>query len=159
MGAHQKCLGAMEKIITELSNTPPQPSLWAVMWEFVSDAYMESKGSDYPLILAVWSMSLLSLVLLNPDMRCLYKQCRSRSVGFFRSQLIWIYIVIKYVNCIKILDQVIRLAENYKRMWHLNSFSMTRVNCWQSRMKRYCRMSKLRTKTLMNINKFISLVG
>ena len=29
---------------------------------------------------------------------CLCKQCRSRSVGFFRSQLIWIYTVIKYVN-------------------------------------------------------------
>ena len=32
----------------------------------------------------------LTLVLLSPDMPCLYKQCRSRSVGFFRSQLIWI---------------------------------------------------------------------
>ena len=32
----------------------------------------------------------LTLVLLNPDMSCLCKQCRSRSVGFFRSQLIWI---------------------------------------------------------------------
>ena len=35
----------------------------------------------------------LTLVLLNPDMPCLCKQCRSRSVGFFRSQLIWIYTV------------------------------------------------------------------
>ena len=32
----------------------------------------------------------LTLVLLNQDMSCLCKQCRSRSVGFFRSQLIWI---------------------------------------------------------------------
>ena len=32
----------------------------------------------------------LTLVLLNPDMSCLCKQCRSRSVGFWRSQLIWI---------------------------------------------------------------------
>ena len=32
----------------------------------------------------------LTLVLLNPDIPCLCKQCRSRSVGFFRSQLIWI---------------------------------------------------------------------
>ena len=31
-----------------------------------------------------------NLVLLNPDIPCLCKQCRSRSVGFFRSQLIWI---------------------------------------------------------------------
>ena len=34
---------------------------------------------------------LLTLVLLNPDIPCLCKQCRSRSVGFF--QLIWICIV------------------------------------------------------------------
>ena len=32
----------------------------------------------------------LTLVLLSPDMLCLCKQCRSRSVGFYRSQLIWI---------------------------------------------------------------------
>ena len=36
---------------------------------------------------------LLTLVLLNPDMPFLCKQCRSRSVGFWRSQLIWIYTV------------------------------------------------------------------
>ena len=35
-------------------------------------------------------LMLLTLVLLNPDMLCLCKQCRSRSVGFWRSQLIWI---------------------------------------------------------------------
>ena len=32
----------------------------------------------------------LTLVLLNSDIPCLCKQCRSRSVGFWRSQLIWI---------------------------------------------------------------------
>ena len=32
----------------------------------------------------------LTLVLLNPDIPCLCKQCRARSVGFWRSQLIWI---------------------------------------------------------------------
>ena len=37
--------------------------------------------------------NLLTLVLLNPDMPCLWKQCRSRSEGVFRSQLIWIYTV------------------------------------------------------------------
>ena len=51
----------------------------------------------------------LTLVLLNPDIPCLCKQCRSRSVGFWRSQLIlplsmWIYI--------NNLDQVIWLAKN-----------------------------------------------
>ena len=35
------------------------------------------------------SWLLLTLVLLNPDIPCLCKQCRSRSVGFWRSQLIW----------------------------------------------------------------------
>ena len=39
-------------------------------------------GSPFPLH--------LTLVLLNPDIPCLCKQCRSRSVGFWRSQLIWI---------------------------------------------------------------------
>ena len=33
---------------------------------------------------------ILTIVLLNPHMPCLSKQCRSRSVGFLRSQLIWI---------------------------------------------------------------------
>ena len=43
--------------------------------------------------------SCLTLVLLNPDIPCLCKQCRSRSVGFWRrSQLIWICTAIKYVN-------------------------------------------------------------
>ena len=32
----------------------------------------------------------LTLVLWNPDISCLCKKCRSRSVGFWRSQLIWI---------------------------------------------------------------------
>ena len=31
----------------------------------------------------------LTLVLLDPDIPCLCKQCRSRSVGCWRSQLIW----------------------------------------------------------------------
>ena len=34
---------------------------------------------------------VLTLVLLNPEIHC--KQCRSRSVGLWRSQLIWIYTV------------------------------------------------------------------
>ena len=41
----------------------------------------------------VWlpsSLGISTLVLLNLDMPCLCKQCRSRSVCFFRSQLIWI---------------------------------------------------------------------
>ena len=41
---------------------------------------------------------LSSMVSINPslgehDMPCLSKQCRSRSVGFWRSRLIWIYTV------------------------------------------------------------------
>ena len=38
-------------------------------------------------------VSALTLILLNLDMPSLCKQCRSRSAGFFRSQLIWIYTV------------------------------------------------------------------
>ena len=45
-----------------------------------------------------------TLVLLNPDMSCLCKQCRSRSVGFWRSQLIWIstvcHLVCEFVSTI-----------------------------------------------------------
>ena len=44
----------------------------------------------------------LTLVLLNPGMPCFCKQCRSRSVGFWRSQLIWIctvcYLVCEFVS-------------------------------------------------------------
>ena len=36
------------------------------------------------------SFVMLTLVLLNPDMSCPCKQCRSRSIGFWTSQLIWI---------------------------------------------------------------------
>ena len=36
------------------------------------------------------NQNILTLVLLIPDILCLCKQCRSRSVGFWRSQLIWI---------------------------------------------------------------------
>ena len=36
------------------------------------------------------SWYLLTLVLLNPDMPCLCKQCRSRTLSFWRSQMIWI---------------------------------------------------------------------
>ena len=42
------------------------------------------------LICSFGRYSISTLVLLNPDMSCLCKQCRSRSVGFSRSQLIWI---------------------------------------------------------------------
>ena len=38
----------------------------------------------------------LTLVMLNPDIPCLCKPCRSRSVGFWRSQLIWICTVCHY---------------------------------------------------------------
>ena len=50
----------------------------------------------YPKIIIIYS--LITLVLLNLDIPCLCKQCRSRSVGFFRSQLIWICTVCHYVN-------------------------------------------------------------
>ena len=68
-------------------------------------------------------LNKLTLVLLNPDITCLRKQCRSRSVGFRRSTLF----AIKYVNLYQQPDQVIWLAENYKWVWLLNLFSRTRV--------------------------------
>ena len=77
-------------------------------------------------------LCILTLVLLNPDIPCLCKQYRSRSVGFLASKKpadldldclpfsMWIYI--------NNLDQVIWLAENLKRAWHLIFFSGTKVN-------------------------------
>ena len=45
-----------------------------------------------------WNFFNLTLVLLNPDIPCICKQCRSRSVGFWRrSQLIWICTVCQAV--------------------------------------------------------------
>ena len=61
-------------------------------------------------------------------MPCLCKQSRSRSTGFWRSQLIWICTVCHYVCKINKLDQVTWLAENSKWVWHCNLFSMARVN-------------------------------
>ena len=50
----------------------------------------------------------LTLVLLSLDIPCLCKQCRSRSVGFWRSQLIWIcsvwYKVFEFV-CTPLIKQ------------------------------------------------------
>ena len=51
---------------------------------------------------------MLTIVLLNLDIPCLCKQYRSRSVGFFRSQLIWIctvcYSVCKFLSTIWIKE-------------------------------------------------------
>ena len=55
----------------------------------------------------------LTLVLPNPDISYLCKQCRSRSVGFWRSQLIWICTVFtKYVHLYQYPEQAVWLAEN-----------------------------------------------
>ena len=47
-----------------------------------------------------------TVVLLNPDVPCLCKQCRSRSAGFWRSQLIWIctvcHSVVEFVSITRI---------------------------------------------------------
>ena len=70
----------------------------------------------------------LTLVLRSPDVLCLFKQCRSRSIGFWRNQLlnlhclpfsIWIYI--------NYLDQGIWMAENYKWVCYLNLSIIRRV--------------------------------
>ena len=52
--------------------------------------------------------SILTLFLLNQDMPCLCKQCRSRSVRFWRID--WsrsALFAIQYLDCINNLDQVI----------------------------------------------------
>ena len=76
-----------------------------------------------------WKYSRLTLVLLNPDIPCLCKQCRSRSVGFWRSQLIWTALfVILYVNLYQQPGSSNLIGWKLEMGWHLNLFSMTRVN-------------------------------
>ena len=61
----------------------PQQRLIFIEWSWQTDV-SESN------VIGTCTRQTLALVLLNPDMSCLCKQCRSRSVGFWRSQLIWI---------------------------------------------------------------------
>ena len=87
----------------------------------------------YKLWKDIWHVSSrnLNYEVLNPCPAEPYhcKQCRSRSVGFWRSQLIWIWSLLLsmwiYINK---AGQVIWLAINLKWAWHLNFFSRTRVN-------------------------------
>ena len=72
-------------------------------------------------------LSFLTLVLLNLDIPWLCNQCRSRSVGFWRSQLIWICTVCQYVNLYQ------QLGSSDMTGWKLevgvaSLFSRTRVN-------------------------------
>ena len=53
--------------------------------ELICHAYFQFSANQ-----TTWSRLLVLIHILND------KQCRSRSVGFFRSQLIWIYTVCKY---------------------------------------------------------------
>ena len=64
----------------------------------------------------------LTLVLLNPIMPCLCKQCRSKPTDLDPHCL-----SLRFWICINNLDQIIWLAENYKWAWHLTLFSMARV--------------------------------
>ena len=72
---------------------------------------MRGASNEYPLFMFLWKnwenypkiiiKYSLTLVLLNPDMPYLGKQCRSRSVGFFEAN--WsgsALFVIQYVNFI-----------------------------------------------------------
>ena len=70
----------------------------------------------------------LTLVLVIPDMPCLCKQCRSRSVGFWRrNQLIWICTAFHSVLYGKPRSSNLIGSDNKKCVWNLNVFSMTRV--------------------------------
>ena len=59
---------------------------WAKPWE--NWPYVKTQS-----VHLVSVIRILTLVLLNLDMPCFCKQCRSRSVGFCRSKLIWLYTV------------------------------------------------------------------
>ena len=69
--------------------------IWKLLWEFASSwarfCEISSHSVRYGMYAnqITWSMLLIQIHIL------IYKQCSSRSVGFFRSQLIWIYTVCK----------------------------------------------------------------
>ena len=56
----------------------------------LTDAHIYSSNNIYWTERKQRKRQMLTLVLLNPDIPYLYKPCRSRSVGFWRSQLIWL---------------------------------------------------------------------
>ena len=60
--------------------------IWATEWEVHLTTYASSKLRSA--CTSAQSDQSLTLVLLNRDMPCFCKQCKS--VGFWRSQLIWI---------------------------------------------------------------------
>ena len=106
-----------------------------MIWKFDNiDIHFWSKTNlqqefKFLFLLVIMNMFTLILVLLNPDILCLCKQCWSRSVGFWRSQLIWIYTVCHSVcEFISTIWIKIWLAVNLKRVWHVNLFSRTGVN-------------------------------
>ena len=68
-----------------------------------------------------WATDILALVLLIPDMPCLWKQCRSRSVGFWFISALF---DIQYENQ---QPGSIWLADNEKWVWHFNLFRMVSV--------------------------------
>ena len=94
----------IHRLNTVLMNTVQQSHMTTFQifeenW-FMCFLSMPTKSKQFGLLLCkLWPEIHLyyqlnfTLVLLIPDMPCLCKQCRSRSVGFFRSQLIWIFTV------------------------------------------------------------------
>ena len=59
-----------------------------------------------PLSFFASTLAWLTLVLLNPDIPCLCKQCRSRSVGFWKIQLIWICTVCHLVPVCEFISTI-----------------------------------------------------
>ena len=80
-------LSNLERQSTRMLNIP---GMWRILWITLCSRHQwkTSYTSIHKLAECV-PPCLLTLVLLNPDIPCLCKQCRSRSVGFWRSQLIW----------------------------------------------------------------------
>ena len=73
------------------------PKLWASLSSYIGQLWVSA------FLLSV-SLLNLTLVLPNQDMPCLCKQCRSRSVSFFRSQMLWIcpvcHLVCEFISAI-----------------------------------------------------------
>ena len=87
------------KCQTKLSFSIKILSFGAIEHPFSVNTFSEGGKSNFDRVVSLVSylfhgrfflLNLLTLVLLNPDIPCLCKQCRSRSVGFWRSKLILI---------------------------------------------------------------------
>ena len=86
-----KCLHeAIWPIHPEISMMDSSISEFGQVYSLSKQGVRHKTQTEWQYCININQTAILNLVLLNLDMPCFCKQCRSRSVGFYRSQLIWI---------------------------------------------------------------------